>query len=59
MMADRKRLLSMFVAALMLLSTVFTGIAPAFADEGAESAIELPEIGDADPAEEPETVEAP
>ena len=35
-MANRNRLLSLLVAALMLLSTVFTGIAPAFADDAEE-----------------------
>ena len=35
-MLNRKELLSLFVAALMLLSTVFTGIAPAFAEDAEE-----------------------
>ncbi len=71
-MLNRKKLLSLFVAALMLLSTVFTGIAPAFAEDAEEpndpvisEPIEEepaePEMPDEEPVPEPEeeTAEEP
>ncbi len=58
-MANRKKLLSLFVAALMLFTTLFTGIAPAFAEETEEPAetVSAPETEQIDPAEDPEPFE--
>ena len=57
-MKNRNRLFSLLVAVLMLLSTVFTGIAPAFADDDdAQTEPAAAEPANADEAPEQETTE--